>query len=197
VTLVGTWRRLSVEQRRWIIVSAIIVTAVSNALINGALAWLLSIGQRDVPLWTAPGHSSTLSDTLGTLFLLPFFTTLVVSFTVHRAQEAGTLGPLDPSVLSPDLRRRIPTSLARRALVFGAAILVLLAPLAVLIHFAVDFGGVSRGTFALYKVVLGVTLGALVTPLIAVVAMADAVVPVNAVGEGATSRPDLAEEASP
>jgi hypothetical protein len=55
----------------------------------------------------------------------------------------------------------------------GALVTLLLAPPAVIVLVVTDFGGISTGQFVLYKVILGVALGALVTPLIALWAMSD------------------------
>ena len=38
---------------------------------------------------------------------------------------------------------------------------------------AIDYGDISVGHFVLYKAIFGVVLGAIVTPLIAIVAMSD------------------------
>jgi len=51
---------------------------------------------------------------------------------------------------------------------------LVLGPVSVLVLAAIDFSGLTRGEFALYKAVLGVVLGAIVTPVIAVCGMADA-----------------------
>jgi hypothetical protein len=48
-----------------------------------------------------------------------------------------------------------------------------LAPAAVAILIATDSGGLSVADFVLYKAILGVALGALVTPAIALLALAD------------------------
>ncbi len=62
----------------------------------------------------------------------------------------------------------------------GALVTVLLAPPAVIVLVATDFGGISTGDFVLYKAILGVALGAVVTPLIALWAMSDGIETVKA-----------------
>jgi hypothetical protein len=52
--------------------------------------------------------------------------------------------------------------------------MAVLTPLAVISLFVLSRGGMSTNGFVLYKGVLGVALGAVVTPLIALWAMADA-----------------------
>jgi len=54
---------------------------------------------------------------------------------------------------------------------------VVLAPPAGIVLVASDFGDISSGDFVLYKAILGVALGAVVTPLIALWAMSDQISP--------------------
>jgi hypothetical protein len=55
----------------------------------------------------------------------------------------------------------------------AAGCLGALGPPAVAILIATNFGDIATGTFVLYKAILGITLGAIVTPMIALHAMAD------------------------
>jgi hypothetical protein len=55
----------------------------------------------------------------------------------------------------------------------GGLCALVLSPLSALVLIAVDSGGLSTPGFVLYKAMLGVALGAIVTPLIALCAMAD------------------------
>jgi hypothetical protein len=57
---------------------------------------------------------------------------------------------------------------------------VLLAAPAVLALVALDFGDLSVGEFVLYKAIFGMALGALVTPPIGLLALADSPAPVVA-----------------
>jgi hypothetical protein len=59
-----------------------------------------------------------------------------------------------------------------RGIVFGILCTAALAPLAVLVLVALDLGDLTVGQFVLYKAALGVGLGVLVTPAIALCAMA-------------------------
>ena len=49
----------------------------------------------------------------------------------------------------------------------------MLAPPAVIVLVALDYGDISVGEFVLFKAIFGVVLGALVTPPIALAAMTD------------------------
>jgi hypothetical protein len=54
---------------------------------------------------------------------------------------------------------------------------IVLAPASIVLLTLIDTEGMRQGQFVLYKGVLGVVLGAIVTPLVAGLAMADEVVP--------------------
>ena len=163
------WRELPHEHRRWIIANAVVGTAILNLGLNASFAWLGAIRERTVPLM-AIGNTSTLTDTVGTFFFLPLFTTLFCSAAVHAQQRSGRLAPLNGT--GPWLERMRGRPL-QRGLLLGAVTTLFLSPVVVPLLVVVDFGGISRSQFVLYKAVLGVVLGALVTPVIALRAMTD------------------------
>jgi hypothetical protein len=162
---------LSSEHRRWIVLNALAITALSNLLINGGTAWLSAAGRTDIPPWSPPivGGPSTITDTVGTLFLLPFITCLLVTSAVWRDRRRGTLAPLRGARTPAGL----PRGTALRGVAFGAVCVGALAPATVAILVATDFGHPSVAGFVLYKAILGVVLGAVVTPAIALCAMTD------------------------
>jgi len=158
-----------------LIVNALAVTAVINALVNAVIAWATSTGERTIPLASIPllQRPSTLTDTLGTLFVLPFLTTLLVTTAVRRDQRLSRLGPLR---LEPGCARtlvRFPPSQLWRATIAGAGCLALLGPPCAVVLVMTGFAGITQATFVLYKAAFGVALGMLVTPVIALAAMTD------------------------
>ena len=70
---------MSSAHRRWIVINALLVTALINAVVNAGIAWLSAGGRSRIPLWATPivGGPSTLTDTAGTLFILPLTTTII------------------------------------------------------------------------------------------------------------------------
>ena len=169
------WRELSPAQRRWVYVNALVVTAVINLLVNAGLAWLSSAGEHRVPLWSVPlvEKPSTVTDTIGTFFLLPLITCLLITTAVRYEIGAGRLMPLGASASARAFAQSLPATRLRRGVVLGALCTLALGPIAVLVLAAIDFSGLTTGQFVLYKAALGVALGAVVTPAIAVLAMAD------------------------
>jgi hypothetical protein len=168
-------RALPAAHRRWILLNAIAVTAVINLAINAALAWLSAADATRVPLWATPiiGGPSTIADTLGTLLLLPMITNLFVTTSVRRDLRHGRLGPLGHPGNAHPILRALPRNRTRRGVGLGISCVAALGPAAVAILIVTDSGGLSVADFVLYKAILGVALGALVTPVIALGAMAD------------------------
>jgi Phosphotransferase enzyme family len=161
--------------RRWILVNAVIVTAGINLVINAGIARLSVIGADTVPVWSVPllGGPSILTDTVATLFTLPLITCLLSTTAVWQELRSGRLTPIGGSGLVGSLLGRLPARRLRRGLVFGACSTVLLAPPAAIVIVSLNIGGLSVGAFVVFKVAFAVGLGALVTPLIALRAMAD------------------------
>lgn len=159
--------------RRWILVNAIVVTAGINVVVNAAIAGVSIIGADAVPVWAVPllGGPSILTDTVATLFTLPLITCLLSTTAVWQELRTGRLTPLR-RLGSVGPLGRLPTGRLRRGLVFGAFCTVLLAPPATLV--IANIGALGVGDFVVFKVAFAVGLGALITPVIALRAMADA-----------------------
>lgn len=171
----SAWQELSETQRRWIFLNAVAIAAVINLVLNAAIAWASVRSEESVPLWAVPlvDKPSVIADTIGTFFLLPLITCLVITTTAWHDVRKGRVSPLARPPISRRLWERLPKTRLRRGLVFGAICTVLLAPPAVAILAALDFGDLSVGEFVLYKAIFGVVLGALVTPPIALLALSD------------------------
>lgn len=168
---IGRWRDLPAEHRRWIVVNALVGTAFVNLAINGVLAWLSVRGHHAVPVWGLPGIGKTnvVTDTLGTFFFLPFMTCAFCTTAVWAEMRAGRLAPLD----AISVPRRLRHGRLRRGAVLGVATVAVLSPIAVVVLAVGHFGTVDSTQFVLYKMILAVLLGAVVTPAIALLAMAE------------------------
>ena len=158
-------------QRRWLIVNAVLVTAIVNAGLNALFAWLGMHGRDHVVPW-AWGPASTGTDTLGTLFVLPFVTCLVCTTAVRFERRSGSLTRLR-GLRSALWLAALPAPLLPRAACCGAAVFAVLAVPVTLVLLVVAEGAISVGSFVAYKAIFGVVLGAVVTPLIALRAMAE------------------------
>lgn len=166
---------LPAANRRWIVANALGATAVVNVLTNAAPALLTLGGRPSVPLWAAPvaGGPSTITDTLGTLFLLPLITCLIVTRVIRRGLRRGELVSLRHARVLHPLLATIPSNRLVRALLFGGVSFAILSPPAAGILLAAAPDPLPASAFVAYKAILGVALGAFVTPLIALCAMLD------------------------
>jgi hypothetical protein len=173
-TLGVRWRGLLPDQRRWIVVNALVVTAVINLVVNAVIA-RVSVGSAPlVHLWAVPlvDKPSTITDTVGTFFFLPLVTTLSVTRAIRIERHRGRVTAIQPGDTGPWLSR-LPDTPVRRGLVLGGLCAAILSPIAVLALLVSDVGDVSRTHFVVYKAILGLALGAIVTPFVALRAMAD------------------------
>jgi hypothetical protein len=170
---------LGPEHRRWLALNALAVSALLNAVLCAGIAWASSVGAEPIPLTAIPflHGPSTLTDTLGTLFVLPFVTTLLVTAAVRRDQRHDRLPAL--VLLRPGSGSgtrwldRLPRRPLRRAAELGAGCLVVLGPPLAALLVVTDFGGITQSTFVAYKAVFGVAFGLVVTPVAALAAMTD------------------------
>jgi hypothetical protein len=167
------WRETVAEHRRWLLLNTIVIAAIVNAALSALIAWVSAANEDEIPLWAVPlvEGPSLITDTVGTFFILPFLTTLIVTTVVWHELREGRLAPL--SRRSAGLLSRLPRTRVRRGAYFGAICMLVFGPPAALVLALQDPGDVSVGDFVLYKAVFGVVLGAIVTPPIALAAMTD------------------------
>lgn len=167
---------LSPSNRRWIIKYAVVMTAVVNLVVNGLLAWLTTIGRSHLSLIGAPlfGAPNLVTDTLGTFAILPITTSVLCSAGVRGYRRRGLLDQTTLASFGP-MRwlDRLPSGDLQAGFVLAVASLVLLAPGSCAMLIGLAAGGVSRSSFVIYKALLGVALGAVITPIVAVRAMAE------------------------
>ena len=81
---------MSPAHRRFLVLEQGVGSVVVNLAINGAVAFLMFRGAASVPLW---GQQSIAGDTVGTTFLLPFITCLVVTKLARAQVRAGRVAP--------------------------------------------------------------------------------------------------------
>jgi hypothetical protein len=181
----ATARGLTPAHKRFLLRDALLIAAFINAGLSALIAWLVTLGEDEVPLAAVPlaEGPSVIVDTVGTFFVLPFLTTLIITTVVWAELRSGHLArvPLMPGSLAA----RFPDTRLRRGAVIGLLCMLALGPLAVVVLLLIDYGDISVGEFVLYKAIFGIVLGALVTPPIAMVAFGDEPPPAEAV-EGAT-----------
>ena len=162
---------MSPRHRRYLLLDQGIGAGIVNLLLNAGIAWLLFRGMEVVPLW---GQQSIAGDTIGTAFVLPFLSTLIASAVVRSQVRSGYVSAVALSARSA--LGRLPRSLAGRGAVLGLIGVVLTGlPTAAALD-AVGVAQMAFGDFITFKAMFAAVLGALVTPVIARAALADAVV---------------------
>jgi hypothetical protein len=171
----AAWRELTAEHRRWLLINAVLIAAAANAVLNALIAWGSAAGEDEVPLWAIPlvEGPSVITDVVGTFFILPFLTTIVITTTLWHEMRMGKVEPLHVDRSSDPLLARMPATRVRRGAYFGLLTMLLFGPLGVLVVLALDYGDVGVGEFVLFKAIFGVVLGLVVTPFIAVAALTD------------------------
>src|SRR5882762_11020918 len=111
---------LSADQRRFFFWHAIIGAAIVNAALSALIAWLSVSREDSVPRWAAPlvDKPSTITDTVGTFFILPLLTCLIFTAVARRELRHGRVTPLGWSWSPKSVLRRLPKGTLRR----GAAL---------------------------------------------------------------------------
>jgi hypothetical protein len=172
--IASVWRQLPVQNRRWLILKALIATAAINVVVNAAITWLSVGGEDAVPLWGVPlVEPSTFWTMVGTLFLLPLVTCVLTTIAVHRDVRLGSLASLNGFRPANGWLAGLPSARLRRGVVFGAVVVGVLAPPLTLILVVSGFPELTVGQFVACQVAFAVALGAAVTPIIALRAMID------------------------
>jgi hypothetical protein len=161
--------QLSAELRRFLALHQALVPAAINFLLNGAIAWALFRELEHVPLWG--GQSNIGSDTLITCFLLPAITCLIVTPLVRAQAKKGQAPALSGAL--PGWLAAFQHALPVRAAAIGLA--------GTLVASAAVLGGLGVAgvetlavtPFVTFKAFYTAALAALVTPAIALLALAD------------------------
>jgi hypothetical protein len=168
------WGQLPAAHRRWIVFKAVIGTAAINLLLNGVVDWLGVRGLDDVSVWGGPAdETSFFWSMILTFFLLPLITCLLVTTTIRRDVRLGSLEPLGKLREAHRWLSALPATRLRRGIAFGAIALVLFVPPLALALLAAGVTELTREQYVAWHVTLAVALGAVVTPAIALCAMAE------------------------
>jgi hypothetical protein len=160
--------RLNPELRRFLFVGQTIAPFIVNALVNGAIAWAVYRGLAALPLW---GDKSIGGDALVTSFLLPLIICLIVTPLIRAMAKQGKAPAFDGAL--GGWLRIFQRSLFLRSLVFGVASTVVLGGIAVALLTVFGVQSLDFNAFIVWKTLYAGALAAIVTPVIALVALAD------------------------
>lgn len=171
---------LSPAHRRFLLIDQGLAPALFNLALNAGIAWLLFSSMHVVPLW---GQSSIAGDTLGTAFILPFMTALIVSRTVRGQVSRGRVPPLPRRPAGGLLSRLAACPPWRRGALLGLAGVLAGALPVVGIFTLAGPHELALHAFLWFKAGFAAVLAAAVTPPIGWAALLAASPLAEAVGE--------------
>jgi hypothetical protein len=162
------------RDRRYLLLTCCLGSAVVNAIINGGLGWGMTYSLPLLHLWHIPG---VVADLAGTAFGVTFGTCLGMAFQIRRDLRLGKVGHVEATALSSGvagLVARFPVGTFRRGVGLGALSIPIFA-LPVVVSLAVlGIGSLQRWDFVVLKSAFAALQAAMVTPLIALAALGDA-----------------------
>ena len=143
---------------------------ILNFFINAAIAAAMFYSIAVVPLW---GFQSILADFLGTIFILSFITSCIVTPMTGKTIAAEKLPAPTWRRESHPLLGRLPSGNLKRATAFGLAFLFILAPVVIAAVYASGIREMAFREFIVFKGAYAAALAAVVTPIIALAALGD------------------------
>jgi hypothetical protein len=160
------------RDRRYLIVTCCIGSAIVNAIINGGLGWGLTHTFPSLPVWRIPGVAA---DIAGTAFGVTFGTCLGMALQIRRDMRRGKVGPVEASALSPGLAALVasfPAGILKRSIGLGIVSIVFAVPVVVAL-LVLGIGSLDRVPFVALKSSFAALQAAMVTPLLALAALGD------------------------
>ena len=161
---------MSPAHRRYLLIEQGVGSAVVNFAINAAIAWLMFRRQDVVPLW---GQQSIAGDTIGTCLILPIVTCLIVTPVARGHVRKGRVTPLGWRRDSHRVLGWLPASTFLRGFVLGLLCMVALSPLTLFVLTLLHVADLSLWEFVVFKASFAAFAGALVTPVVAMWAIAE------------------------
>ena len=157
--------------RRYLLLEQGVGAAVFNFVLNAAIAWAMFRSVAVVPLW---GQQSIMGDTIGTCFLLPVITCFIATRLVRGQVRAGKVAALGWTRASHPVLGWLPQTTGRRGVALGLVSIALLAPLALAALVLLGVAAMPFWHFVVFKAAFAAFAAALVTPLVALWAIAEA-----------------------
>jgi hypothetical protein len=157
---------MSPAHKRFLLLEEGVGSVVVNLVINGVIAYLMFRGAASVPLW---GQQSIAADTIGTTFFLPLITCLIVTPLARRQVRAGRIGALAGAPLG---LQWMPARTLWRGAVLGLLSALVVAPPSLGALALLGVGAQRFWGFVAFKAAFAAALGLVITPLVALWAIA-------------------------
>jgi hypothetical protein len=158
---------MSPAHKRFLLLEEGVGSVIVNLALNGLIAYLMFRGAAVVPLW---GQQSIAGDNIGTTFLLPLITCLIVTPLARRQVRAGRVPPVVGASLG---LQWMPERTFRRGARLGLITAIVIAPPTIATLAALGVTQQRFWEFVAFKAVFAAALGAVVTPLIALWAISE------------------------
>lgn len=155
---------LSPQHRRFLFIEQAAGGAVINLAIAALLGWLLFRDAERVPM---TGAQSAVTDTIVSAFMIPFVTCLIVTPIARRQMRSGRIAALNGGALNA----LMPSGILWRAILLGAACVAIVSPMVISASAQVSAMGIALRHFLLFKLAFAAAEGAVITPLIAALAI--------------------------
>ncbi len=160
---------MSPDHRRYLVLEQGVGAAFVNFVLNGLIAWAMFRGHEVVPLW---GQQSIAGDTIGTTFMLPLLTCLIVTPLARQQVHHGRFAALGWSVDSHPTLAWVPTRTFWRGLAIALACTIAVAPISIFALDTLQLTAMNFWSFVTFKASFAALLAAVVTPFIALWAIA-------------------------
>lgn len=161
---------MSASQRRYLLLEQGVGSIVVNFLLNAAIAWAAFRGMTEIPLW---GNQSLGGDTIVTSFCLPFFTALIVTRLARAAVRTGHVAALNWTRATHPVLRLLPRRTLWRGVLLGLICAITVGPLATMLFRVAGLAPLGFWSFVVLKGGYAALLGAFVTPVLALWAIAE------------------------
>ena len=155
---------------RFILINQTLVSIFMNFLMNGVMAWLVFKGRDNIVLW---GENNAYMDLVATTFFFTFFTCFLVSKASYRAIDSGKLARVESDFIASLLKAYPPKPLIG-SLIMALMLALLVPPILVMSFYIFSNLVISHDAFILLKAFYGAGLALIATPLVCLIALAEA-----------------------
>lgn len=160
---------LSDAQQKYLVHEQIIGGALVNGVINAFLGWLTF---RHHPVVPIKGDPSILNDVIATSVLMPLFICLIATPLVRKAMRAGKTQAIESPSAMRTMILWLPASSFLRGALLALASLATCTPILLGMLLMFDVQSMSVAGFATLKFFYAGILAGLVSPVVALYAMA-------------------------
>ena len=155
---------------RFIILEQMIVLAIVNFILNGAIALGVNHGVKIIPLW---GLISISGDTFATAFILTLLVGIIVTPITSKKIQSGHLPHSKWRRSSNSILGKLPQNTLARSLVLALISTLVFASATVLVLWALNITQMLFWSFIIFKASFAAFMSVIVGPIFAICAIGD------------------------